>query len=60
LTANILKLVPQNTSIRKSAFKVQRALIEIFRGHLRYDSTSAVKGREGGIEGGRAREKIKK
>jgi hypothetical protein len=39
---------------------VQRALIEIFRGHFSYDPTSAVKGREGGNEGGRAREKIKK
>jgi hypothetical protein len=39
---------------------VQRALIEIFRGHFSYDPTSAVKGMEGGNEGGRAREKIKK
>jgi hypothetical protein len=60
LAANILKLMPQNTSFRKSAFKVQRALIEIYRGHFSYDPTSAVKGREGGNEGGRAREKIMK
>ncbi len=60
MAANILKLMPQNTSFRKSAFKGESALKEIYKGQWSYNATREVKGRGGGNEGGRAREKIMK